>query len=478
MLFGDHWQGTGAESPFTMVDPSTGKAVVEVPMAGPAEVDQAVEAAAGAAAGWRAVPPHRRRDMLWRLGELVLRDRERFGQIAAVEQGLPGGSQYARFCAEWVKYYAGWAEKIHGSISPSYPVDALAYVLKEPFGVVAVITPFNESLAALGMKAAPALASGNCIVIKPPEQTPVQTVLFAELCLEAGIPAGVVNVVTGGPAAGEALVSHPKVGKVTFTGGLPTARAILRSAAANLTPVVSELGGKSANIVFADGDWKAGAALSALNACVNLAGQGCMFPTRLLVEGSIHDQVVKEVVDLVTRARIGDPAERGIQMGPVISAESAERIHGIIGRARGESRLVTGGDRLGGDLADGYFIEPTVFDDVDPGSELAQNEVFGPVLAISTFESEHGAVDVANGTSAGLAAYVFTDDLRRAHRMARELQAGSIGINGMSTVPPTLPFGGYKGSGSGREGGIEGLLEFLQTKSVFVPLSPPASTGP
>ncbi|TRW47682.1 aldehyde dehydrogenase [Georgenia yuyongxinii] len=470
MLLGEEWDSAGEAGQFDLIDPATGQVAAKVPMAGRDQVDRAVAAAAAARRMWRSVRPNKRRDMLLRLADLVIAHRDAFATVLAVEQGLPDAAVLARHCAEWIKYYAGWSEKVHGRVNPSYPVDALTYSLREPYGVVAVITPFNESLAALGMKVAPALAAGNCVVIKPPEQTPLQTVLFARLCLEAGIPPGVVNVVTGGPDAGEALVRHPDVRKVTFTGGLRSAQAILRSAADSITPVVSELGGKSANIVFGDGDWKAGAALSAMNACVNMAGQGCIFPTRLLVEESVHDAVVEEVARLLSDVRLGDPAAEGTQMGPVISEAAANRIMGVIDRARGESTLVAGGARADGELANGWFIEPTVFDSVHPESELATTEVFGPVLAITAFRSTEEALELANGPDVGLAAYVFTDDLRRAHRMARALEAGSVGINGMSTVPPTFPFGGYKGSGYGREGGEEGLLEFLQTKTVHVPL--------
>ncbi|MFJ2033167.1 aldehyde dehydrogenase family protein [Streptosporangium sp. NPDC087985] len=470
MLISDKWLSHGSAGTFDLIDPSTGLRVTEVPMGGPNEAGKAVAAASAAAPAWRRFPPHKRRDLLLRLADLISANRDLFGTVAAVEQGLPGGSIYARHCAEWVRYYAGWSEKIHGTVNPSYPVDALAYVVKEPYGVVAVITPFNESLSALGMKVAPALAAGNCVVVKPPEQTPLQTTLFARLALEAGIPPGVLNVITGGPAAGEALVRHADVRKVSFTGGIRTARAILKAAAETVTPVVTELGGKSANIVFADGDWQAGARLSAMNACVNIAGQGCMFPTRLLVEESVHDAVVEEVRRLLAPVTIGDPADDATEMGPVIDRTAMDRIMGVIERAATHSKLIVGGKRRGGDLADGFFIEPTVFDDVDPDSELAREEVFGPVLAITSFRDDAEAVAIANGSEAGLAAYLYTDNLRRAHSIARELEAGTVGINGMTTVPPTFPFGGYKQSGVGREGGQDGLLEFLQTKTVYVPL--------
>jgi aldehyde dehydrogenase (NAD+) len=469
MFIGGEWE-RGSTETIPLVDPSTGAEVASVPMAGPDQVDRAVAAAHAAAAPWRKWRPSKRRDTLLKLADLLVGHSDLLATVGGVEQGLTRTVPYARFCAEWFRYYAGWADKMTGRTNPSYPIDALSYSLLEPYGVVAVITPFNVSLGALGMKVAPALAAGNCVVIKPPEQTPLQTVLFAQLCEAADIPPGVVNVVTGGPSAGAALVGHPLVRKVTFTGSVGTAKAILRTAAENITPVITELGGKSANIAFADGDWKAAATLSAVNSCINNSGQGCMFPTRLLVESSIHDQVVAHVLDQLTAVSVGDPLDRATQLGPLISSDAADRVMSVVREAATSARLVLGGERLGGDLADGFFIGPTVFDSVDPASQLAQQEVFGPVLAISVFSDEREAVDIANRTPTGLAAYVYTDDLRRAHRLARELEAGTVGINGMTTVPASFPFGGYKQSGYGREGGEEGLLEFVQTKNVYVPL--------
>jgi len=469
MFIGGQWDAGGART-HPLIDPSTGDLVVEVPMAGPEQVDAAVRCAHDAAGAWRHFRASKRRDVLLKLADLLAESSERLAVIGGVEQGLTRAVPYARFCAEWFRYYAGWADKISGRVNPSYPVDALSYSLREPYGVVAVITPFNVSLGALGMKVAPALAAGNCVVIKPPEQTPLQTVVFAQLCEAAGIPPGVVNVVMGGAEVGDQLVSHPLVGKVTFTGSVGTARAIVRSAAANMTPVVTELGGKSANIAFADGDWRAAAELSATNACVNNTGQGCMFPTRLLVQASVHDEAVAHLTGRLGNIVVGDPLDRATEVGPLISEAAADRVIKVVTEAASTSRLVMGGERLGGDLANGFFIGPTVFDSVDPKSPIAQDEVFGPVLVVVPFQDEADAVRIANDTSTGLAAYVYTEDLRRAHRMARELEAGTVGINGMTTVPAAFPFGGYKQSGYGREGGEEGLNEFLQTKNVYVPL--------
>jgi acyl-CoA reductase-like NAD-dependent aldehyde dehydrogenase len=322
------------------------------------------------------------------------------------------------------------------------------------------------------MKVAPALAAGNCVVLKPSELAPFTPQVFGEICLDAGLPPGVVNVVTGGPEAGEALVSHPDVGKISFTGGGATARRVMESAARMLTPVVLELGGKSANIVFPDADLDAAATMACQTGVLNLAGQVCSLPTRLLVHDSVFDDVLARVAERAKATKVGMPFEAGTQMGPVITEASCTRILGVIERAVSDgARLLTGGARLGGDLADGFFIAPTVFGDVDPASGLAQAEVFGPVLSAIRFRDEDEAVAIANGTPYGLAGYVWTADLKRAHRVASGLEAGWIGVNGFPPMPPNVPFGGFKQSGFGREGGLAGVLEFVRTKNVYVDLT-------
>ncbi len=296
---------------------------------------------------------------------------------------------------------------------------------------------------------------------------------FAELCLEAGIPGGVLNVVTGGAEAGAALVSDARVGKISFTGGGATARKILESAARNLTPVVLELGGKSADLVFPDADLTVAAATSVQTALANTSGQGCVLPTRLLVHDAVYDEVAATVTAMAQALKVGRPFDDGVQMGPVIDAANCERILGVIEAATssGSATLLTGGERVGGELANGYFVAPTVFGDVDNASELAQREIFGPVLSIVRFSDEDEAVALANGTDYGLGGLVFTRDIDRAHRLAKRLTAGYVGINAFPPMPPNAPFGGVKQSGFGREGGRDGLMEFLQIKNVFVGLS-------
>jgi aldehyde dehydrogenase (NAD+) len=470
LLIGDQWLTAASGEPLLVEDPSNGQKLVETPTAGRLEVDWAMEAAVAAGRGWAGLREAKRRTLLLRLADLIQENAQRFALVGALEQGLTTSVSYARFAAEWFRYYAGWTDKLTGEVNTGYSTYALSYTVHEPYGVVVVITPFNVSLGAIGMKVAPALAAGNAVVLKPPETTPLQSLLFGQLCLEAGIPPGVVNVLPGGAAVGEGLVSHRDAGKISFTGSLPTARAILRSAAEHVTPVITELGGKSANLAFADGDWRAAVRLSTMNACVNLSGQGCMFPTRLLVESSVEEQAVQYAVELLADVRAGDPVDPATQLGPLISEAALARTLSYVGRAGDQARLRNGGERLGGELADGYFMAPTVYDRVDPASPVGQEEIFGPVLAVMSFGDEDEAVEIANAVDTGLAAYVYTDNLRRAHRLARRLDVGTVGVNAMTTVPPTYPFGGNKRSGSGREGGYAGLQEFLHAKTVHVPL--------
>jgi acyl-CoA reductase-like NAD-dependent aldehyde dehydrogenase len=328
-------------------------------------------------------------------------------------------------------------------------------------------------MVSAAMKVAPALAAGNTVVLKPAELAALGPLRFAELCLEAGIPPGVLNVVPGGADAGAALTSDRRIGKISFTGGGATARRIMEAAAQTLTPVVLELGGKSADIVFPDADLDVAAMTAVQASLANLAGQGCVLPTRLLVHDDVYAAVEQKVATMADAIKVGRPFDEGVQMGPIIDGANCERILSTIERARAEGagELLSGGHRVGGDLADGYFVEPTVFGSVDNSSELAQREVFGPVLALVRFGDEDEAVALANATDYGLGGLVYTRDIDRAHRVAKRLQAGYVGINTFPPMPPNAPFGGVKQSGFGREGGREGLMEFLQIKNVYVGLS-------
>jgi acyl-CoA reductase-like NAD-dependent aldehyde dehydrogenase len=322
----------------------------------------------------------------------------------------------------------------------------------------------------MGQKVSPALAAGNTVVAKPPEISPFGALLFAELALEAGLPPGVLNVVPGGAVAGDALVRHPGVDKVSFTGGTETARAVMAAAAETLTPLALELGGKSANVIFADADLDLAVSSAAFLGAGLLSGQGCALPTRLYVHDDVYDEVVARLVAQVEATRVGDPLDPRVMVGPVVTEAACTRILGVIERAVQEraGSLLTGGNRLGGDLADGYFIAPTVFGDVDHASDLARDEVFGPVLSVLRFHDEDEIVQKVNDSRYGLAAYLHTRDIGRAHRLAARFEVGSVTINAFPPGSPTAPFGGYKQSGFGREGGRPGIDEFLRVKNVFV----------
>ena len=454
------------------VDPATGRVQAPVPLAGIAEVDQAVGAARQAFEVWSTMRAAERGRLLNRFAALV-RDRiPDFAAICPLENGVCVGGWEERVgpaVADWTAYYAGWADKIEGMTAPSGgSSDYFEYGLAEPYGVIGHIITWNSPALSLAMKVPPALAAGNTVVVKPAEMTPFSALLYADLAREAGIPDGVINVVTGLGDAGEALVTHPGVDKISFTGGPATARRIMATASASLKPVVFELGGKSANLLFADADLDTVVPFSATFAMSN-AGQGCALPTRLLVERRVYDEVVERVAAVVAALPFGDPLDPASVVGPLVNEAARDRVQGMIDQAVAENagRIVTGGRRV---ESDGYFVEPTVFADVDNRSGLAQREVFGPVLAITPFDTEDEAVALANDTEYGLAAYVQTRDVTRVNRLVPRLKAGTVFVNpGPSPISSAAtPFGGVGISGFGREGGKAGLDEFISLKGVGV----------
>ncbi len=474
LLIDGAWMPASSGDRREQLDPSNGRPLASIAIGGPDDIDQAIASASTAFRSWSTWPAHRRRDVLLELARLIETRELELGVLRSLETGAPlKRKRGPSLAAEWTRYYAGWVDKIEGTTATPYSGPSLSYTVPEPFGVVAVLTPWNGGMVSAAMKVAPALAAGNTVVLKPADLASLGPLRFAELCLEAGIPPGVLNVVPGGPAAGAALVSDPRIGKISFTGGGATARRIMAAAAETLTPVVLELGGKSADLVFPDADIDLAAATAVQASLANIAGQGCVLPTRLLVHDTIYDEVAEKVATMASALRVGRPFDEGVQMGPVIDAANCERILNVIGNARtnGDGELLTGGDRLDGDLADGYFVAPTVFGSVDNASDLAQHEVFGPVLALVRFSDEDAAVELANATQYGLGGLVYTRDIDRAHRLAKRLQAGYIGINTFPPMPPNAPFGGVTASGFGREGGREGVMEFLQTKNVYIGLS-------
>jgi acyl-CoA reductase-like NAD-dependent aldehyde dehydrogenase len=471
MIIGGERITSGSGGTHAHIYPATGAPNGHVPLAGPDEIDRAVDSAWNAHREWMSLTVDRRRDLLIDLADAV---RENLGELAELnvhDYAVPitfaaNGILLERF----LRHYAGYVDKAHGSSTPVNGSFDINLIEREPYGVVGVITPWNGSLVVTGSCVAPALAAGNAVLLKPSEVAPFAALRFGELCLEAGLPVGLVNVVPAGPDGGEALVRHPGIRKIHFTGGDSTARKVLQSAAVNLTPVVAELGGKSANIVFADADLDAAAVLSAHQGPLMQSGQSCACASRVLVHESVYDRFLEKFVAVIESSTIGDPLDPQVVFGPVISQAAADRILGVIEEAveQGAGRLITGGKRLGGELAQGYYIEPTVLGSVDNASALAQTETFGPVVSVMKFSDESEAVRIANDTPYGLNAFVQTTDLRRAHRVARQLEAGSVWINQFSDMSPQGPYGGYKRSGFGRTGGLEGLYEFLQVKNIRI----------
>ncbi|OBI44824.1 aldehyde dehydrogenase [Mycobacterium sp. E796] len=472
LRIGGEKRRTSAGGTYQHINPCTGTPDAAIPMAGPAEIDAAVTAAHDAFRSWRQTNPAERRRILLYFADLIEQHSSDFVRLGTFDNGTPSGmvSALVAMSVEWTRYYAGWADKITSDISASFRTHGeFSYTLSQPYGVIGVIITWNGPLISLAMKVPAALAAGNTVVIKPSELTPFSANLYADLAAEAGIPAGVVNVVTGSAEAGSALVAHPHVKKITFTGGPDTARKILAACAEQIKPAVMELGGKSGNIVFEDANLDLACSVGTMMSVGLMSGQGCSLPTRMIVARPLYEDVIARVSAMALAIKVGDPFQPDTVAGPIVNAAALERITGMIERAKHDgARLVTGGERIGGELAEGYFLQPTVFADVDPLSELAQREVFGPVLSIIPFDNEAEAIDIANGTPYGLSGYMFTNDLKRAHRVAEALETGEVLINGAMNLAVHRPFGGIGISGMGKEGGRQGLDEFLWTKSVSI----------
>jgi aldehyde dehydrogenase (NAD+) len=467
-LIGDAWVSSDAAGVYDHRYAATGVVQARVGLAGADDVDAAVGAARAAQREWAALRPVKRAAVLFGLAELLERHGSEAAELAALDNGTPVRVMNPGFyAAAWVRYYAGWCDKLDGEVMSAEP--GLTYVRLEPYGVVAVIPPWNGSMMGMGQKCGPALAAGNTVVAKPPEVAPFGMLRFAELALEAGLPPGVLNVVVGGAATGSALVTHGDVDKISFTGGGATARALMTSAARNLTPLALELGGKSPNIVFPDADLDNAATMAAVVGTALLSGQGCALPTRLYVHDDVYDEVVDKLLATLRSLVVGDPLDPATFVGPVVTEEAMDRVLAVVDRARSDgATLLAGGTRLGDDLADGWFVAPTVFGDVDHDSDLARNEVFGPVQAVLRFSSEDDVLAQANDSPFGLGAYLHTRDAGRIHRFVAELQCGTVIVNGRGALSPTTPFGGYKQSGFGREGGRAGIEEMVQRKTVMV----------
>lgn len=455
---------------FTTPNPTTGEPLAELARGDLADVDLAVASAKRAFPAWARTDPNERQRILWKCGEGILANLETLARLETLDTGKPitnARTIDVPRTADTFFYFAGWATKLHGETIPVRG-PFLNYTVREPLGVIGAIIPWNFPLLLAARKIAPALAAGNTVVLKPPEEASLSCLELARILAEAGLPPGVLNVVTGhGEEAGAALVDHPDVAKISFTGGTDTGRLIMRNAAATLKRLSLELGGKSPNIVFADADVK-NAAKNAVGAAFYNQGELCTAGTRLLVQRSIHDEVLDIVVNGARALVPGDPLDPATQMGPLVSAAQHRRVLGYldVGDREGARREVGGayGDR-------GWFVSPTVYSAVHPDMTIAREEIFGPVLSVIPFDDVEDAARIANASEFGLAAGVWTKDITRAHALAARLQAGTVWINTYNRFDAASPYGGMKQSGFGRENGRAVLDEVTQVKTVWVATS-------
>lgn len=454
-------------------DPYKGTSWAIVPDGNTDDVDAAVAAARRAfdTGPWGSMTATERARLLRKLGDIIARDAEELAKCECRDNGklyreMLGQWQYL---PEWFYYFAGMGDKLQGDTIPSDRSNFFIYTRREPIGVVGAITPWNSPVLLLIFKLAPGLAAGCTFVVKPSEFTSVSTLELAKRLDEAGFPPGVFNVVTGQGAIGAHLVEHPDVDKIAFTGSTETGKRIAASAAKNLTRVSLELGGKSPNIIFDDADIEV-AVNGAIAGIFGATGQTCMAGSRLLVHKNVHDKVVELLVDKTRSIQLGDPMAEATEMGPVANAPQFGKVMEYIDVAKAEGATCAYGGQKDPELG-GIFIQPTIFTGVHNGMRIAQEEVFGPVLAVIPFDDEEEAVAIANDTRFGLAAAVWTENVHRAHRVAHKLNAGTVWINAYRVVSFAAPFGGFKESGLGRENGVDSIKEFTETKSVFVELS-------
>ena len=458
---------------FESINPFIGQPWALIPDGTEEDVDAAVRAARAALNGeWGAMTGFARAALLRRLGDVIGENAERLATLEVNDSG----KLYREMIGQttglggWYHYFAGLADKLEGQQIPTPNPNFLVYTRREPVGVVAAITPWNSPLLLMSWKLAPALAAGCTVVIKPSEHASASTLFFAELVGRAGFPPGVVNVVTGlSRATGAHLAGHPGVDKVAFTGSTATGRAVAHAAAEHLTPVTLELGGKSPQVVFPDADLAA-AANGVIAGVFAATGQTCMAGSRLIVHADVHDELVRLVAERASRIRLGDPNDPDTEMGPVANRPQYEKVLGYLETARAEGAIFATGGGPDPELG-GLFIQPTVVTGVTPKHTIVREEVFGPVLAAYTFADEAEAIELANDTPFGLAGAVWTKDVHRAHRVAAKIKAGTVWINAYRVVSPSVPFGGVKSSGIGRENGIDAVRAYTETTSVWVELS-------
>ncbi|HUQ42992.1 MAG TPA: aldehyde dehydrogenase family protein [Candidatus Limnocylindria bacterium] len=461
---------------FEVVNPATGAAIATAPLGGKVDVDRAVEAAQKAfedPKGWANWPAGKRGRSLAKLGELVKKNSEELAQLESRNTGKPITSARGEVAGVWLvfDYYAGAANKIYGQTIP-VAKPGMDLTLKEPIGVVGLIVPWNFPMYMASWKVAPALAAGNTAILKPASYSPMTAIRLGELALEAGIPPGVLNIVTGpGGTAGASIASHPGIGKVAFTGETTTGQEIMRLASNNVKKVSLELGGKSANVVYADADIERFAAESPYSVFDN-CGQDCCARSRILVERSVHEQVVELFAEATRKVIVGDPADDKTEVGTLISTKQRDRVRDYIeiGLSEGANLVVGGQAPNDPALGNGAYLMPAVFDGVSNDMRIAKEEIFGPVVSIIPFDSESEAIRLANATPYGLSGSVWTRDIGKALRTAKGIQTGNLSVNSNSSVHIEAPFGGYKMSGIGRELGMSAIDLYTETKNVFIDL--------
>jgi phenylacetaldehyde dehydrogenase len=474
LLIDGQWVPALSGRTFETLNPATGERLADVAHGEAADIDRAVLAARRAFddGPWGSMTPAERSKIIWNIGELIDANLEELALLESLDNGKPLAVARAADipgAAAMFRYMAGWATKIEGNTIPLSVPGAVvhAYTRKEPAGVVGQIIPWNFPLLIASWKLAPALACGCTIVLKPAEQTPLTALRLGELMAEAGVPPGVVNIVTGFGAAGAALASHDDVDKVSFTGSAEVGRSVVRAAAGNLKRLTLELGGKSPNIIFADADQDS-AILGAAQAIFFNHGQSCSAGSRLYVEARVYDRVVEGVADFASKIRLGPGVDESTDMGPLVSDEQLRRVLGYIESGRRDgARSATGGTQVGDR---GYFVAPTVLVDTTPDMKVVREEIFGPVVTATPFSDPAEISAMANDTAYGLAAGVWTRDISKAHRLAAQLKAGTVWVNCYQVFDPALPFGGYRQSGWGREMGHDALEPYLETKAVCVQL--------
>jgi aldehyde dehydrogenase (NAD+) len=469
-------QWTDGAKKFDTINPATGEVLTQVVEASAEAVDRAVSAARKAfedrSGPWRKMSASERGRLIWRLADLVEQHIDELAELETLDNGKPiFESRYVDMpmVVDVLRYYAGWATKIHGETVNTFET-ALTYTLREPVGVVGLIIPWNFPLLLASWKLGPALACGNTIVLKPAEQTPLTTLRFGELAIEAGVPAGVLNIVTGGPETGKAIVRHPGIDKIAFTGSTAVGKEIMRSSADTLKRVTLELGGKSPNIVFADSDIDS-AVKGAINGIFYGKGEVCNAGSRLFVEQKVQDEFLEKLVARAKKLQPGDPLDPKTRLGAIVSQEQMETVLGYVETGKREgAKLIAGGNRVSVDGGKGFFLEPTIFGDVTNDMKIAREEIFGPVLATLSFDDVDQVIDLANRNQYGLAAAVWTRDIKKAHSVSRQLKAGTVWINTYGLMDAALPFGGYKSSGFGRELGMHAIEHYTELKTVWLNL--------